>query len=197
VRAGIRLFRASVVWAGSDPRTGGARVGVQSRGLARAFGFEFPSPAIAEPARLQLERSRPEDLQEALALLHAVDLPSEGVAEGFRDYLVVRDGRRLVAVCGLETHGPHGLLRSLAVEAECRGAGLGASLVEEAVTRAAARGMRDVYLLTTTARPFFLRHGFVDVPREQAPDPIRDSWEYTTGCPDDAAFMRRPLASTR
>ncbi len=197
VRSGIRLFRASVVWVGSGPKNGAVRVGVQSRGLARAFGFEFPSPTVSEPASLQLERSRPEDLEEALALLRASDLPDAGVAESFRDYLVVRDSRRLAAVCGLETHGPHGLLRSLVVDAEYRGTGLGASLVEEAVTRAAARGLRDVYLLTTTARAFFLRHGFVDVPREQAPEPIRQSWEYRVGCPASAAFMRRPLASTR
>ena len=103
------------------------------------------------------------------------------MADGLRDYVVVRDGARLAGLCGLETYGAHGLLRSLVVSPEHRGSGLGESLVDEVLTRASARGLKDVYLLTATARDFFLRQGFVELPREQAPDSIRESWDFRVG----------------
>ncbi len=54
--------------------------------------------------------------------------------------------------------------------------------------------LRSVYLLTTTARDYFARRGFADCPREEAPAAIRESWEFRTGCPSTAAFMKRPVA---
>ena len=53
--------------------------------------------------------------------------------------------------------------------------------------------LRSVYLLTTDARDYFGRHGFTDCPREEAPPAIQQSWEWTTGCPSTAAFMRRSV----
>jgi amino-acid N-acetyltransferase len=100
----------------------------------------------------------------------------------------------VVGVAGLEIHGEDGLLRSVAVEEEYRGQGLAASLVEAVVGRAKRLNLRAVYLLTTTARDYFARHGFSDCPREEAPSAIRESWEYRTGCPSTAALMKRPVA---
>jgi amino-acid N-acetyltransferase len=82
----------------------------------------------------------------------------------------------------------------VAVDAEYRGQGLAASLVEAAVERAKRVNLRAVYLLTTTARDYFARRGFADCPREEAPAAVRESWEFRTGCPSTAAFMKRPVA---
>jgi len=96
-------------------------------------------------------------------------------------------------VAGLEIHGEDGLLRSVAVDTEYRGQGLAASLVEAAIERAKRVQLRAVYLLTTTARDYFARHGFADCPRKEAPAAIRESWEFRTGCPSTAAFMKRAV----
>jgi len=80
------------------------------------------------------------------------------------------------------------------VDPDYRGQGIAASLVEAAIERAKRVELRSVYLLTTTARDYFARHGFADCPREEAPAAIRESWEFRTGCPSTAAFMRRPVA---
>ena len=144
---------------------------------------------------LHAEPARPHDLRGALDLLGRAELTEQDVAERWGHYFVVReDDGRVVGVAGLEIHGEDGLLRSVAVDAEYRGQGLAASLVEAAVERAKRVNLRAVYLLTTSARDYFARRGFVDCPREEAPAAVCESWEFRTGCPSTAAFMRRPVA---
>ena len=137
-----------------------------------------------------LARARPEDLGEALELLERCDLPREGVADSFGHFFVAREAGLLVGLAGLESCGPDALLRSLAVAPSHRGRGLGHALLRAALGLAPLTGARDVYLLTTTAHDFFLRHGFADCPRDQAPEGVRASWEFRQGCPTTSAFMR-------
>jgi N-acetylglutamate synthase-like GNAT family acetyltransferase len=141
---------------------------------------------------LHAEPARPHDVKDALDLLRRSGLAETDVAERWGHYFVVHeDDGRVVGVAGLEVHGDDGLLRSVAVNTDYRRQGLGASLVEAALSRAARLELRSVYLLTTDARDYFSRLGFSECPREEAPPDIRKSWEFTTGCPSTAAFMRR------
>jgi amino-acid N-acetyltransferase len=143
---------------------------------------------------LHAEPARPHDLRGALDLLGRSELTEQDVAERWGHYFVVHeDDGRVVGVAGLEVHGEDGLLRSVAVDQEYRGQGLAESLVESAMQRAKRLGLRSVYLLTTSARDYFVRRGFSDCPREQAPEPIRQSWEFRVGCPKTAALMKRPV----
>jgi len=144
---------------------------------------------------LRAEPARPHDLRGALDLLGRAELTDQDVSEGWGHYFVVReDDGRVVGVAGLELHGEDGLLRSVAVDADYRGQGLAAALVEAVFQRASRVGLGSVYLLTTTARDYFARRGFSDCPRDQAPAAIRESWEFRTGCPSTAAFMKRAVA---
>jgi amino-acid N-acetyltransferase len=144
---------------------------------------------------LRAEPARPHDLRGALDLLGRSELTDRDVSEGWGHYFVVReDDGRVVGVAGLELHGEDGLLRSVAVDPDYRGQGLASSLVEAVLQRATRVGLRDLYLLTTTARDYFTRHGFADCPRETAPAGIRASWEFESGCPSTAAFMKRAVA---
>ena len=144
--------------------------------------------------KLHAEPARPHDVPEALDLLSRCGLSKKDVAERWGHYFVVHeDDGRVVGVAGLELHGEDGLLRSVAVDEDYRGQGLGASLVEGIFGRAARLEIGTVYLLTTDARDYFARQGFVDCPRDEAPEAIRTSWEFTTGCPTSAAFMKRPV----
>ncbi len=146
---------------------------------------------------LRAEPARPHDVKDALDLLRRADLPDKDVAENFGHYFVVHeDDGRVVGVAGLEVHGEDGLLRSVAVTAAYRGQGLGTSLVEAAFERAALLKLGTVYLLTTDARDYFVRLGFADCPREDAPPAIRGSWEFQTGCPATAVFMKKAVNGT-
>ena len=144
---------------------------------------------------LRAEPARPFDLPGALDLLGRCGLAEQDVATRWGHYFVVReDDGRVVGVAGLEVHGEDGLLRSVAVDADYRGQGLAGSLVEAAMERAKKLNLRSVYLLTTTARDYFARRGFAECPRDEAPAAIRESWEFRSGCPSTAAFMKRPVA---
>ena len=129
-------------------------------------------------------------LPSVLALLRECELPETGVREAFDRFIVAHAGNDVVGCCGLEVHGETGLLRSLAVARSHRGRGLGERCARAAIEQARRHGLSALYLLTTTASDYFVRLGFELCPRDDAPDAIRGSWEFRTGCPAMAVFMR-------
>ena len=142
---------------------------------------------------LQAEPARPHDLPGALDLLGRSSLAEHEVAQHWGHFFVVReDDGRVVGVAGLEVYANHGLLRSVAVDAAYRGQGLAAALVDAVMARARLLELRDVYLLTTTAREYFARHGFAECARDSVPAAVRESWEFRSGCPMTAVVMMRP-----
>lgn len=137
--------------------------------------------------------SRP-PLAAAVALLNAAKLPTEDLTAAHCDnffYTGTPDAPS--GIVGLEIFGHVALLRSLVVAAERRNHGEGAALLEHAESFARAQGVRALYLLTTTAEPFFLKHGYVRAARESAPAAIRATREFAGICPASSAFMVRPL----
>lgn len=101
----------------------------------------------------------------------------------------------LTGVVGLEMFGESALLRSLAVAAVYRGAGLGSRLVAHAERHARDQGVRSLYLLTTTAEAFFQRRGYSRIPREKAPTAIQGTAEFSGICPASSTFMVKHLES--
>jgi amino-acid N-acetyltransferase len=53
--------------------------------------------------------------------------------------------------------------------------------------------LRSLYLLTTTAENYFPSFGFEVANRNDAPEPIRETTEFTTACPASATMMRLDL----
>lgn len=145
-------------------------------------------------SRLLFARADATDLDAVCALLGAEGLPTEDVAVHLPDFIVARDGDRLVAVVGLEPLGTAALLRSLCVTREYRGAGLGGALCDRISALARSGGARELYLLTTTARAFFERRGFVAIARDAVAEEIRTTLEFRSLCPASAVCMRRSLA---
>src|SRR5579872_6471949 len=92
-------------------------------------------------------------LQSAVALLAAAGLPWSDLTESHLEHFWF-SGRpdALTGVVGLEIHGCNALLRSLAVVPGAQYGGLGSRLVREAERRAFEKGVRSLYLLTTTAQ---------------------------------------------
>jgi len=99
-------------------------------------------------------------------------------------------------VVGLEIHGAVALLRSLTVAADCRGIGCGKALVAEAERYAQSKGVTELYLHTTTADQFFERLGYRRSVRENAPEAIRQTREFSGLCPSSSAFMTKVLPAT-
>jgi arsenite methyltransferase len=134
------------------------------------------------------------DLSAVAALLTAVDLPAGDIEAQFEDGFVVaeQDGQ-VIGVAGLEVYGANGLLRSVAVAPAHRGRSVAAALVNDRVEWARARGLRGVYLLTTTASPYCEKSGFTAVERDVVPSSIRRSSEFSEVCPATATAMELRL----
>lgn len=138
---------------------------------------------------VRVRPAAPGDRPAVEALLSDAGLPLEGTVEAFDDFLVALEDERVVGAIGLETYGDEGLLRSAVVASGIRSAGVGSSLTEALIDRARSRGLRRLYLLTTTAEEFFARFGFGRIARERVPGSIRGSSEFATVCPSDATVM--------
>ena len=133
------------------------------------------------------------DLASVHAFLEAEGLPVAGVEEWLPDFLVAEHENQIVGVAGLELYEASALLRSVAVRSDWRGTGLGRELVDRLLSEARERGIHDVYLLTTTAEHYFPRLGFGCISRDQVPEGVRSSAEFTGACPDSAVCMQRTL----
>ncbi|UCF92770.1 MAG: GNAT family N-acetyltransferase [Desulfobacterales bacterium] len=125
--------------------------------------------------------------------LHFQDI----TANHLKHFLRVRDASRLVGLVGLEVKGPCALLRSLAVDSQYRGRGLGSRLVQRAEEHAQSLQVDTVYLLTLTAEDFFARRGYVKTDRQAAPAVLQETAEFENLCPATAVCMVKQLSSER
>lgn len=146
-------------------------------------------------ATIIVRRARPEDRPRVDELLAAERLPLAGVADHFENYLVAVTAQGLVGAVGLERYGDVALLRSAVVTPEARGRGVGALLATRVLQEAAAKGVRRVFLLTTTAAAYFEALGFRRTARDQVPAALSASEELSGACPDSAVLMVRDLGS--
>ncbi len=135
------------------------------------------------------------DYPAVIALLETAGLPTAGVPRTLGDFIVADTGDGLAGAIGLERYGSAALLRSAVVRPGDQGTGIGAALVRAVLDRARDGGLREIYLLTTTAERWFPRFGFAPIEREQVPDALRASVEFREACPASAAVMRMRIGS--
>jgi amino-acid N-acetyltransferase len=140
---------------------------------------------------VSLRRAASSDQEVVARLLRDLELPTDGVSAWLDHFWVAEYQGRVVGVAGMEQYGDSGLLRSVAVAQEWRGTGVGRRLVERVLEEGRTSGVRDVYLLTTTAEHYFPRLGFACVDRDCVPAALHASAEFTGACPASAVVMHR------
>ena len=133
------------------------------------------------------------DDKDIRALLRSSDLPDYDIGDHLPHFVVAGREGRIVGTVGLEVAGSTALLRSLAVEESSRGAGLATRLVSAIVGRAHQIGVRELWLLTTTAEEFFAKLGFRTLSRAEAPPEIQSTREFCVLCPASAVLMRQRI----
>jgi len=147
----------------------------------------------ASTSGITLRRASVRDLSGVEDLLTRTKLPRGGVDALIDSFIVAEDDGRLIGVAGVERHGAYGLLRSVAVDPEAQGRGLGRALVERLIAESNENGIAELYLLTTTAEKYFPIRGFAKISREATPAEIQETDEFTDLCPSTATVMRRVL----
>lgn len=133
------------------------------------------------------------DLESVYSLLKLVDLPTEGVADNFHNFLVAWERNQLQGCAGIEIYEDVGLLRSIAVHPSFQGHGLGRKLVETIQRFSIEKGLNDIYLLTETAEEFFSKQNYVVIPRNEADEKVKQSIEFISLCPVTATCMVKTL----
>jgi N-acetylglutamate synthase-like GNAT family acetyltransferase len=127
-------------------------------------------------------------------LLQACELSTEDITpEMLEHFLTAHVGKVLVGCAGVDVMGEAGLLRSVAVDEAHRGTGLGKELVAAVEELAKKEGVRELYLLTTTAEDFFAGLGYREIPRDQSPADIAATEQFASLCPSSSSFMVKAL----
>jgi N-acetylglutamate synthase-like GNAT family acetyltransferase/SAM-dependent methyltransferase len=150
-------------------------------------------PLVGEKVALQVAPAAAGDLPIIEQLLQKSNLPGDGLREILDFTMVARNNGQIVGAIALERYGNDGLVRSFVVAPAWRGRGAGKQLGAALLQRAAAAGVRTVYLLTNTIRDLAARHGFREIAREEVPAAVRESVEFRLNCCDSAAAMQRHL----
>lgn len=132
------------------------------------------------------------DYAAVLSLLQQNNLPTEDITQHTRLFTFYDDGM-LTGIVGVEIKGEDGLLRSLCVSEHRRTGGSGTALVEYIENYARQQGVKHLYLLTTTAAPFFANRGYETIDRSTVPGTIKETSEFASVCPSSATVMKKNL----
>jgi N-acetylglutamate synthase-like GNAT family acetyltransferase len=125
-------------------------------------------------------------------LLQRAHLAASDISDAaFPSFFLVRTQGQSAACVGLEVYGEEAILRSLAVDPEQRGNGLGWMLADTAIEHARWRGVRRIYLLTEIASDFFAaKHGFRVVDRSTVSPAVAASSTFRSSTDSKFVAMR-------
>ncbi|MBC7848681.1 MAG: GNAT family N-acetyltransferase [Chitinophagaceae bacterium] len=133
------------------------------------------------------------DYPAVVELLVAQQLPFEDIDVSLDHFMIVKQNDHLIAVGAIELHQPYALLRSVATHPHHRGKKLATRLIHQLLAEAKGNGVKSVFLLTTTAREFFLNQGFSEIDRNSCPAEIASSTEFQSICPSSAILMQKEI----
>ncbi|MBI2212357.1 MAG: GNAT family N-acetyltransferase [Acidobacteria bacterium] len=149
---------------------------------------------MKSPDELSIRAAREGDLDDVLSLLIDADLNIDGVHESLGSFVVAADGDQIVACVGAEAYQFVALIRSLVVQPDYRGQGLGRRLVRQLIDRFASRGLREFYVVTEDADGFFKKRGFKPCDRDEVHPQIAGSSELSNAS-ETAIVMRLQMLS--
>lgn len=136
-----------------------------------------------------------EKLSEVMALLTLANLPVNDIGENV-ELFALETNEQIIATAGLEINGLIGLMRSVSVLDSQKGKGYGLLIVQNLEKYAEKQGIKELYLLTTTAKGFFeKRCNYEVIERTNAPTEIQNSQQFASVCPSSAVVMKKVIQS--
>jgi amino-acid N-acetyltransferase len=141
--------------------------------------------------------AREEDRERIITLLSKNNLPVSDLVDSKAQFIISVNNENLTGCIAIEQYEKDGLLRSLAVHPDYRNLGIGTQLLQRLLAYCLQLGIEDVHLLTTTAEKYFLSKGFLRVSRDEAPESIKKTPEFSAICPSSSAYMTLKQLSSR
>ncbi len=142
---------------------------------------------------MEIREANKEDIPFIEDILKENNLPYKDVASKVNCFFIGHIKNKPIGIGGIEIYGDYGLLRSLVIIDSFRKKGYGKALCHKIIEYAKEKGVKEIYLLTTTAKGFFEKIGFEEVNRSIAPTPIQNTTEFKYSCPSTAICMRISL----
>lgn len=137
-----------------------------------------------------LNISRLYDLDSLTEWLRIEGLPHADLDEPDREFFQLEQGDQLVGYAGVEGSTADRLLRSFFVLPLNRGGGIGSEALKSVETLLMNKGVQSLHLLTTTAAPFFERHGFNIVIELLRPPPFKTLLSSAVSVPPPQLIWR-------
>lgn len=131
--------------------------------------------------------------QAALELLEENDLPISDIDDSKSLFAIVYNDK-VVGTGGLEFFDDCALLRSISIRKDFQGQGWGKFVVDELEKICRERNIDLLFLLTTTAKDFFVKQGYEMLNRNDAPLSIKNTSEFSTVCSSSAILMRKEIS---
>lgn len=131
--------------------------------------------------------------QVIIDLLKAEKLPVDDLPNYLDNFFVAIENEKIIGAIGLEIYGDCGLLRSLVVDRKHRNKNIASALVGQLESHAKAKGLNCMYLLTETAAQYFEKKGYQTLTRDEVPDELKQSSEFSHVCPVSAVVMTKEL----
>ncbi|BAN28073.1 arsenate reductase (glutaredoxin) [Caballeronia insecticola] len=121
-------------------------------------------------------------------------LPTDDLSEPGRSFFSFATlAGNSVGFGGFEQYGSDVLVRSVVIEPQRRGKGIGRNVVAILLREAFDLGARTAWVLTTDASTFFGKTGFKRVERETAPASILATRQASDLCPATALLLTRAI----
>ena len=93
------------------------------------------------------------------------------VSTNIRSYVLAKDGDRVIGYAALHIHSMRlAEIRSLIVNSEYRGQGIGKRIVRFTLNEAKDMGVDEDVLVLTYLPKFFIKLGFVEIPKDTIPE---------------------------
>ncbi len=131
--------------------------------------------------------------KKVIDLLQESNLPVSDLSEQ-KELFALLQNNEVAGTGGLELFDNCALLRSVAVRKDLQGKGLGKFINRELEKISKQRGIDCIYLLTTTAKDFFSKEGYEAITRDEVPESIKSTSEFSSVCPSSATVMKKELA---
>lgn len=137
--------------------------------------------------------AKPNELQTIRQLLTKNKLPTDDLSEPEVTMFCLHKGKQLIGTIGIEKYDSMGLLRSMAVIDEFKNQGFGGKILMHFLNWCQEEGIKELFLLTTTAERFFEKHGFYKIHRSSVPLEIQKTREFKDICPSSAIVMKMAI----
>lgn len=133
--------------------------------------------------------------EDIITLLSSEKLPAGDLPATLENFLMAVQDDELIGVIGLEIYSNYGLLRSLVVKPAFRNQNIAGKLIAQIETLAGSKDLKTIFLLTETATDYFARKGYEKISRNDVPEEVQQSSEFSHVCPQSAIVMKKDISN--